>query len=164
MAVWLAVSGGKNVGKTSVMEQILIKLRKRKLKVGTIKDSHLPIELDAPGTDTYRLRQAGADPVALRCKQGIFLFKKRVPWFPIPNSIALVLDEADVVLCEGFYNSKIPKIVIESSKKDKKTRFQPSDPIILKTRLQKDPNGIPKLPPEDLKEVISYIKSQLKDR
>ncbi len=39
------------------------------LKVGLIKHSHHNIETDKPGKDSYRLRQAGANPTMVVCDQ-----------------------------------------------------------------------------------------------
>ena len=162
MAVWIAISGGKNVGKTSVIEQIIRALRPLGYRVATMKHTHLHIEPDPPGTDTNRHRHAGAETTVLSTPEGYFLYRKITKESPLPHSISNLLSESDVVLCEGFYHSDIPKIVIESTEIDEKTSSQPKDPIILKTRLQKDSAGLPQLSPEDLAEVISYIKSQLK--
>ena len=61
----LAVSGVHNSGKTTLLEKLLPMLRSRGLKVGVIKHDGHDFTPDVPGTDSYRLRQAGADGVAV---------------------------------------------------------------------------------------------------
>ena len=74
-----------------------------------------------------------------------------------PNSISNILSESDVVLCEGYYRSVMPKVVIESSTDDEKTTSEPGAPVILRAHLHKDTRGILGLSPADLDSVISYI-------
>ena len=60
----LAVSGLHNSGKTTLLEKLLPALRSRGLKVGIIKHDGHDFTPDVPGTDSYRLREAGAEGVA----------------------------------------------------------------------------------------------------
>ena len=60
----LAVSGVHNSGKTTLLEKLLPVLRSRGLKVGVIKHDGHDFTPDVPGTDSYRLREAGAEGVA----------------------------------------------------------------------------------------------------
>ena len=57
----LAVSGVHNSGKTTLLEKLLPVLRSRGLKVGVIKHDGHDFTPDVPGTDSYRLREAGAE-------------------------------------------------------------------------------------------------------
>ena len=56
----LAISGVHNSGKTTLLEKLLPVLRSRWLKVGVIKHDGHDFTPDVPGTDSYRLREAGA--------------------------------------------------------------------------------------------------------
>ena len=60
----LAVSGLHNSGKTTLLEKLLPALRSRGLKVGIIKHDGHDFTPDVPGTDSYRLREAGAEGVS----------------------------------------------------------------------------------------------------
>ena len=92
----LAVSGVHNSGKTTLLEKLLPVLRSRGLKVGVIKHDGHDFTPDVPGTDSFRMRQAGADGVA------------------------------DLVLLEGFKDSGWPKIeVVRSAISDAPVSFQP---------------------------------------
>ncbi len=61
----LAVSGVHNSGKTTLLEKLLPVLRSRGLKVGVIKHDGHDFTPDVPGTDSFRLREAGAGGVAV---------------------------------------------------------------------------------------------------
>ena len=61
----LAVSGVHNSGKTTLLEKLIPLLRARGLKVGVIKHDGHDFTPDVPGTDSFRLREAGAEGVAV---------------------------------------------------------------------------------------------------
>ena len=69
----LAVSGLHNSGKTTLLEKLLPALRSRGLKVGVIKHDGHDFTPDVPGTDSYRLREAGAEGVAVYSGQRYLL-------------------------------------------------------------------------------------------
>ena len=72
----LAVSGLHNSGKTTLLEKLLPALRSRGLKVGIIKHDGHDFTPDVPGTDSYRLREAGAEEVAVYSGQPYQLTEK----------------------------------------------------------------------------------------
>ena len=59
------VAGWKNSGKTGLMERMVAEFCRRGFTVSTIKHTHHGVDLDAPGTDSFRHRQAGAEEVIL---------------------------------------------------------------------------------------------------
>jgi molybdopterin-guanine dinucleotide biosynthesis protein B len=59
------VIGWKNSGKTSLMERLVAEITGRGFSVSTVKHVHHDVDLDQPGKDTYRHRQAGAREVVL---------------------------------------------------------------------------------------------------
>ena len=113
----LAVSGLHNSGKTTLLEKLLPALRSRGLKVGIIKHDGHDFTPDVPGTDSYRLREAGADGVAVYSGQRL------------TEQDLLALFERhgyDLVLLEGFKDSGWPKIeVVRKEISDTPVSFQP---------------------------------------
>lgn len=100
----LAVSGLHNSGKTTLLEKLLPALRSRGLKVGIIKHDGHDFTPDVPGTDSYRLREAGADGVAVYSGQRYLLTEM----FRLTEQDLLALFERhgyDLVLLEGFKDS-----------------------------------------------------------
>ena len=61
----IAVCGVKNSGKTSLIEKLIPILRRQGLKIAVIKHDGHDFEPDVPGTDSARLRQAGACAAAV---------------------------------------------------------------------------------------------------
>ena len=110
----LAVSGVHNRGKTTLLEKLLPVLRSRGLKVGVIKHDGHDFTPDVPGTDSYRLREAGAEGVAVFSGNRYLLTEK----FRLNEQDLLALFERhgyDLVLMEGFKESGWPKIEVVRS-------------------------------------------------
>lgn len=59
------VVGRRNHGKTTLLVELVQELRRRGLRVGTLKHSSHTHELDTPGKDSHRHRLAGGDPAAI---------------------------------------------------------------------------------------------------
>jgi len=55
------IIGGKNHGKTTLVVDLVGEFRTRGMRVGTIKHTHHSHELDMPGKDSHRHREAGAE-------------------------------------------------------------------------------------------------------
>lgn len=121
----LAVSGVHNSGKTTLLEKLLPVLRSRGLKVGVIKHDGHDFTPDVPGTDSYRLREAGAEGVAVYSGTRYLLTEE----FHLTEQDLLALFERhgyDLVLLEGFKSSGWPKIeVVRSAISDAPVSFQP---------------------------------------
>ena len=120
----LAVSGLHNSGKTTLLEKLLPALRSRGLKVGIIKHDGHDFTPDVPGTDSYRLREAGAEGVA------VYSGQRYLPeMFRLTDQALLALFERhgyDLVLLEGFKDSGWPKIeVVRKEISDTPVSFQP---------------------------------------
>ena len=121
----LAISGVHNSGKTTLLEKLIPLLRARGLKVGVIKHDGHDFTPDVPGTDSYRLREAGAEGVAVYSGQRYLLTEA----FRLTEQDLLALFERhgyDLVLLEGFKDSGWPKIeVVRREISDTPVSFQP---------------------------------------
>ena len=59
------ITGWKNSGKTTLTERLVSELVARGWKVSTIKHAHHDFDIDKPGADSFRHREAGATEVAI---------------------------------------------------------------------------------------------------
>ena len=105
------VTGWKNAGKTGLMERLVEEITARGLSVSTIKHSHHGADVDQPGRDTYRHRQAGAREVILASSARIAIMQE-LRNQPEPGLADLVarLSPVDLVLVEGYKREAHPKI------------------------------------------------------
>jgi len=98
----IAIVGRSGSGKTTLIERLIPAIQARGLSVSTIKHTHHhDIELDQPGKDSYRHRNAGASEVIIASDAGW----ARIAASAQPASLQSLLAElrpVDVVLVEGF--------------------------------------------------------------
>lgn len=110
--VVFAISGYKNSGKTTLTVKLVEKLTEKGYRVATIKHDGHDFEPDVPGTDSYRHRQAGAYGCAVFSDNRWMVVKAQ----PENNELRItekdliqMFPEADIILLEGFKNSRWPK-------------------------------------------------------
>ena len=109
----LAVSGVKNSGKTTYIEQLLGYLGEKGIKTAVIKHDGHEFEADVPGTDSWKYRQAGAYGCAVDSGSKFMAVRE----WPRANPEALMelFPDADLILLEGFKYSGYPKIELVRS-------------------------------------------------
>ena len=76
-----AVCGVKNSGKTAVLCGLLPELKHLGIRTAVIKHDGHDFTPDVPGTDSFRLRQAGAEPVAVYSSQRFLLTARRASFY-----------------------------------------------------------------------------------
>lgn len=110
----LAFVAYSGTGKTTLLEKLFPLLKQTGVRTSYIKHTHHSVELDQPGKDSYRLRQAGAQQVMLASAKRWALLQENPPTQQEPDLSVLLrqLDPAqcDLVLVEGFKHAGIPKI------------------------------------------------------
>lgn len=109
----LAIVGRKHAGKTTLTVQLCAELTRRGHRVMTLKHGSHTFNIDPTTTDTYRhYHEGNAERVAM-VSPDKFALVMRWEREPGPEEIAArYLADADLVLCEGFKASAIPKVEI----------------------------------------------------
>ena len=105
------ITGWKNAGKTGLVERLVAEITGRGLTVSTVKHAHHAADVDRPGTDSHRHRQAGATEVLLASGRR-FALMHELRGAPEPGLDALLqkLSPVDLVLIEGYKREPHPKI------------------------------------------------------
>jgi molybdopterin-guanine dinucleotide biosynthesis protein MobB len=110
------IIGGKNHGKTQLIVELVQELSGRGLRVGTIKHTHHEHELDTPGKDSHRHREAGAAAVGIlsRTLSAVFLPIDPGASGPVDRyaPLARILADCDLVLVEGDTQAAAPRIEV----------------------------------------------------
>ncbi len=109
----IAMKGFSNSGKTTSLESIITLLTKNRKKTAVIKHIHQEnFSIDQPGKDTWKMREAGGDPIVSYSNNEIaFLTNKKMD---ISQTIQLLLkirDNLDYIFLEGFWDNCYPKIL-----------------------------------------------------
>ncbi len=110
----LGITGHSGSGKTTLLCHVIPLLRENRLQVAAIKATHHDIRWDTPGKDSYRLQEAGADPVLLQGPQRWYMARRAVPgdWDTL---VASLQPPPDLVLSEGNHGWEIPGIEVYRS-------------------------------------------------
>ena len=111
---------GSGIGKTTLLTRLIPVMNARGLRVSVIKHAHHSFDIDHPGKDSYRLREAGAVQMLLGSRHRWALMtelsRTGEPHAEEPGLAELLeqLDSrmADLVLVEGFKREPIPKIEV----------------------------------------------------
>lgn len=123
------VIGWKNSGKTSLMERLVSEITGRGFSVSTVKHVHHTVDLDQPGKDTYRHRQAGAREVVLASADRLaILVEHRGPEPELPAVLARMAP-VDLILVEGYKRDAHPKLEVWRAETGHPL-IQPGDPLV----------------------------------
>lgn len=111
----LGVVARSGTGKTTLLERLIPALQQHGLTVGAVKHSHHDFEIDVPGKDSHRLRQAGARQVVLGSAHRVFSVQEgdgeKAPSLRRLLS-RLDVKSIDLVLAEGFRQERFPKVEV----------------------------------------------------
>jgi molybdopterin-guanine dinucleotide biosynthesis protein B len=109
----LGIAAWSGTGKTTLLEQLLPRLADRGIRVAVIKHAHHGFDVDQPGKDSHRLRQAGAAPmlVASRARLALMMETPGRDEADLASLVEMVgLHRPDLVLVEGFKAWPLPKL------------------------------------------------------
>ena len=109
----LGIAGYSGSGKTNLLEKVIPILRRRGLRISVIKHAHHNFDIDRPGKDSFRHREAGAQEVLIVSGHRWALrHELRDEPEPRLEELAARLSPCDLLLVEGYKFSDIPKLEI----------------------------------------------------
>ncbi len=124
-------AGYSGSGKTTLIEQIIPRMVMQGLKVSLIKHAHHGFDIDRPGKDSYRHREAGCSEVLLT-SDSRWVLMHELRGAPEPDLFTQlgVLSPCDIVLVEGFKAVAIPKLEVHRPAHGRPLMF-PDNPHIV---------------------------------
>jgi molybdopterin-guanine dinucleotide biosynthesis adapter protein len=109
----VAIIGRKHSGKTTLVVKLAAELHRRGHRVMTIKHGAHTFNIDPSSTDTYRHYHEGhAERVAMAAPDKFALVMRWSDEMGPEEIAAQHMSDADIVICEGFKRSTLPKIEI----------------------------------------------------
>jgi molybdopterin-guanine dinucleotide biosynthesis protein MobB len=137
---------------------VLPHLRAAGISVSTIKHAHHALDLDRPGKDSFRHRQAGAQEVLVVGGQRWALLRETPEGPPGLRALAARLAPVDLVLVEGFKAEDFPRIEVWRAAAGK-TPLWPDTPGIVAVATDADlPDcPLPLLPLNEARRVAEWI-------
>lgn len=109
------IVGRKNSGKTTLVCELVREFSRRGLKVATVKHTHHHHELDMPGKDSYKHREAGSAAV------GILSPRMMATFIPIDRvergdhryaQFEELFNDCDLILVEGDVQATAPRLEV----------------------------------------------------
>ncbi len=112
----VSIVGKSGVGKTALVEKLIVEFKKRGYRVATVKHSPGGIDIDKPGKDSWKFAEAGSDAVVISSPDRLVLVR-RVEHDPnIEEILRVVGGDFDLALVEGFKKGKAPKVEVHRKK------------------------------------------------
>ena len=124
------VTGYKNAGKTGLMERLVTEITGRGFSVSTLKHAHHAFDVDHPGKDSFRHREAGAHQVVLSSgKRWAMMTELRETSEPSLNELISKMTPVDLILIEGWKRDDHAKIEAHRAETGNPL-IAPNDPTI----------------------------------
>lgn len=155
------VIGWKNAGKTSLMERLVAEITGRGFTVSTVKHVHHDVDLDQPGKDSHRHRQAGASEVVLASAHRFALMREHRGAEPELPEVLARLAPVDLVLVEGYKRDAHPKVEVWRAETGHPL-IQPDDPLVRAVATDTDPGPLP-VPVLDLNDTAAVADFILRE-
>lgn len=164
----LSVVARSGTGKTTFLERLLPALGAAGVRAMVIKHDVHGFEVDRPGKDSWRLRQAGAERVLLANSKQLALMGRVDGEQPLRALVARYAGDVDLVITEGYRRSGMPKILVARAAAPEP--FDPEAPEVAEAiaavtdaPLPLAPS-IPQLPLDDPDPCVQLILGLLPDR
>lgn len=159
-----SVFGISKSGKTTIIENIIGELKKRRYSVASVKEIHFEeFAIDEKGTNTHRHKIAGSELVTARgYNETDILFQDKLPMEKI-----LSFYDHEYVALEGVTDCNVPKIISAHTVEEIEERldesiFAISGRISDKTSEYK---GIPVIHPiKDIEKLVDLIEEKVYDK
>lgn len=159
-------AGFSGSGKTTLVERLIPALKLKGLRVSVVKHAHHKFDIDHPGKDTFRHREAGVFEVVVASDTRLALMRE----FEVANRptvhhlLAELYDGVDWVLVEGFKDSDLLKIEVWRAASNKPARYMDDGFITAIATDSPDqlptPTGLPVLDLNDPDAVVAWLLSQ----
>ncbi|MEN3372208.1 molybdopterin-guanine dinucleotide biosynthesis protein B [Dechloromonas sp. ZS-1] len=156
------IAGYSGSGKTTLLEKLIPVLTARGLKVSVIKHAHHGFDIDRPGKDSYRHREAGASEVLLACNdRWALMHERRTEAETTLSELLGRLSPCDLVLIEGFKQEPVPKLEVYRPENGKPPLFPERNDIVAVASDAALETALPVLPLNDMNAIADFVMARL---
>lgn len=165
----LGLAGYSNAGKTTLAAALIPALQATGARVSAVKHAHQHFDIDHPGKDSHRLREAGAFEVLVASGARLALmreFEQPVQW-DVDRMLAQIAEPADRplwVLVEGFRHGAVLKLELWDAAAGRPALY-PEDPYVVALvtdapETLPEPTGLPVFGRGDAARIVDWLVGQ----
>jgi molybdopterin-guanine dinucleotide biosynthesis protein B len=154
----VCVVGESGTGKTTFLEKLIVELKRRGYRVGTIKHNIHGFEMDKPDKDSWRHAQAGSDVVVIASPCKLALIERLEQELTL-DEVAARITGVDLILTEGYKHSDKPKIEIVRQGSGNELLSNHDELVALVTD-QPFELDVPQFAPDDAAGIASLLEVQ----
>lgn len=155
----VALVGVSNSGKTTLLEKLIPVLKDRGWRIGTLKHDAHGFDMDHPGKDTYRHREAGAEAVVISGPRRIAVVREEASDQNPHTLIDRYLSDMDLVLVEGFKRYPFPKLEIVRAARSQQPVTPHHELAGLITDLDLEIPDVPRFRLDDIQAIADRIET-----
>jgi molybdopterin-guanine dinucleotide biosynthesis protein B len=124
-------AGWSGSGKTTLIEQLVPRFIGAGLTVSMVKHAHHSFDVDQPGKDSYRHREAGCKEVVLSSEKR-WVIQHELRGDPEPGLEQQIarMSPCDLLLVEGYKHAAVPKLEVYREANGKPL-LHPEDPHVI---------------------------------
>jgi molybdopterin-guanine dinucleotide biosynthesis protein B len=143
--------GWSGSGKTTLISALIPMLSERGVRIAVLKHAHHGFDIDRPGKDSYRVREAGAVQVLVASRDRWALMAEETGRGLAEPPLAELLgrfdpQKVDLVLAEGFSTEAYPKIEVYRAERGEPPKCWPHDPDLIALATDSPPPGPARVP------------------
>ncbi|MHB1318734.1 MAG: molybdopterin-guanine dinucleotide biosynthesis protein B [Anaerolineae bacterium] len=160
MRALFAIVGWHNAGKTTLAEGLVREYRRRGARVAVVKHSREGFDIDHPGTDTWRLAQAGSDVVVISSREAVAWLERPRHELSLEQLVARLEPDIDVVIAEGFKHERVPKIEVIRRVTGTEPIASPEELLAIVTDDVTDPRSAPRFGFDEIVRLVDLLISR----
>ena len=156
--------GYSGSGKTTLIEQVIPALKATGARVSVVKHAHHRFDIDHPGKDSWRHRQAGAFETIIASDRRLAIVREyEVQAETGVHQMLAELSGCDWAIVEGFKHADLPKVEVWRAITEHPVQY-PVDPFIVAIATDTppalpEPTGLPVLRLDDPAGVVAFLLS-----
>ncbi|QJR15068.1 molybdopterin-guanine dinucleotide biosynthesis protein B [Usitatibacter palustris] len=158
----IGIAGFSGNGKTTLIEKLVPIFVREGLKVSLIKHAHHEFDVDKPGKDSHRHRQAGCTEVLVSSsRRWALMHELRSVSEPTLPELLSHFSPCDLVIVEGYKHADIPKVEVHRKDANSPTLHPEDANVVAVATDEALPTKLPQFSIDDAEAIASFVIKHL---
>ncbi len=154
----VSIVGKSDSGKTTLLEKLIAELNLRGYKVASVKHDTHDFEIDKKGKDSWRHKKAGANTTIISSPHKVAVVSNTDRDLRLSELRDRFVLEEDIVLSEGYYRDKQPKIEVSQKEEPYKLLCSNDKSLIAVASKYPVELAVPWFNLDDIKSIVDFIE------